>query len=108
MENTPDPAGGAGLNLTRATLNAILKYPWLRAESGSHHDKWGAYRADEDRFNWARSGWGHELRSLEAELMDWADDVTYAVHDLEDFYRAGLIPVHLLSHSAERERFLDG
>ena len=107
MENTQASGDGAGLNLTRATLNAILKYPWLRTESGPHHDKWGAYRVDEDRFDWARSGRDDELRSLEAELMDWADDVTYAVHDLEDFYRAGLIPVHLLSHSAERARFLE-
>ena len=28
--------------------------------------------------------------------MDWADDVTYAVHDLEDFYRANLIPLPTL------------
>lgn len=105
-ENTPEAADGAGLNLTRATLNAILKYPWLRAESGPQHDKWGAYRADEDQFRWARSGVDVGVRSLEAELMDWADDVTYAVHDLEDFYRAGLIPIHVLSQPAERDRFL--
>lgn len=39
--------------------------------------------------------------------MDWADDVTYAVHDLEDSYRAGLIPIHLLRRPAEWGRFIE-
>ena len=113
-DNQADPDdrgrfGDAGLNLTRATLNAILKYPWLRAKSGEHHRKWGAYRADTDRLLWARAGWPGEHPSLKAELMNWADDVTYAVHDLEDFYRAGLIliPIHRLLHRTEQDRFID-
>lgn len=97
----------AGLNLTRATLNAVLKYPWLRADSGDHYEKWGAYVVDRDRFRWARRGWSDETLSLEAELMNWADDVTYAVHDLEDFYRAGLIPIHRLLRRPEQERFVE-
>ena len=42
--------------------------------------------------------------------MDWSDDVTYAVHDVEDFYRAGRIPLHLLSNNKddrERNAFYD-
>ncbi len=101
-------SGNAGLNLTRATLNALLKYPWHRDPSGRRHRKWGAYRVDKDRFDWARVGWDDGVLSLEAELMNWADDVTYAVHDLEDFYRAGLIPIHRLVSPAEQERLLAG
>jgi dGTPase len=45
---------------------------------------------------------------LEAEIMDWSDDVAYAVHDMEDFFRAGLIPLdRLASDRHERERFLE-
>lgn len=103
----------AGLNLTRATLNAILKYPWYRGEAEERPTKWSAYRADAELFMWVRqmngaspAGSPEQRRSLEAELMDWADDVTYAVHDLEDFYRAGLIPIHRLRAGTELDRFI--
>jgi dGTPase len=102
--------GIAGLDLTRATLRAILKYPWLRG-GGKDSDKWGVYDSDLTYLEWAKANYREDLnRSVEAELMDWADDVAYAVHDVEDFYRAGLIPLDRLStdvDSEERERFLD-
>lgn len=84
-----------GLDLTRATLNAILKYPWMRGRD--HPRKWGAYPSEADDFHFARdhAGLSGADRTLEAEIMDWADDITYAVHDVEDFYRAGLIPLGL-------------
>jgi dGTPase len=99
-----------GLNLTRRTQNGMLKYPWLREEVEGRETKWGAYNdSDKKAFEWTRIGFPYAVRSLEACLMDWADDVTYAVHDMEDFYRAGLIPLELLSarHSPELDRFKD-
>lgn len=91
-----------GLNLTRATLRATLKYPWLRRPESN---KRGAYRSEATVLEWAvNGGAASERRSLEAEIMDWADDVTYAVHDMSDFYRAGLIPLEQLAGRSESER----
>lgn len=84
-----------GLDLTRATLAATLKYPWFRNEAPSPkaQEKWGAYRDDNEAFLFATDGVPPKQKTIEAEIMDRADDITYAVHDLEDFYRAGLIPL---------------
>ena len=100
-----------GLNLTRATLNATLKYPWLRAKIPPVRDrKWGAYASESKEFEWVRKHDEAEgLKSVEAEIMDLADDIAYAVHDVEDFYRAGQIPLdRLRSDEEEIDKFLDG
>ncbi len=98
-----------GLDLTRATLAAILKYPWMRGQNPAKPDKWGAYSSERKDFDFAI-----ELcpspkdRTIEASLMDWADDITYSVHDVEDFYRAGRLPLHLLAdrrYDKERKGF---
>jgi dGTPase len=95
-----------GLNLTRRTLDGLLKYPWLRnADHTERSRKFGAYRADEHAFSWVREARTPERRSPAAAVMDWADDLTYAVHDMEDFFRAGLIPLdRLCTSEIERER----
>jgi dGTPase len=85
-----------GLNLTRASLNAVLKYPWLPG-AGSRPDKYGAYRSDSAAFDFAREGATGPEKSLEAAIMDLADSITYSVHDLFDFYQAGLVPLWELS-----------
>src|SRR6185369_6533256 len=83
-----------GLNLTRATLNAILKYPWKRGTGGDRREKkWSVYETEDREFDFARDfdflQPGDNRKSAEAEIMDWADDIAYSVHDIEDFYRVG-------------------
>jgi dGTPase len=94
---------GAGLNLTRATLDATLKYPWLGpGEDTSSAGKYGAYGDDAAVFSWIRAGAPSERPCLEAQVMDWADDVAYSVHDLEDGLHAGLVTLAALRDAAER------
>lgn len=82
--------GHPGLDLTRRTLDAILKYPWQVQDSALK--KWGAYHTEDEDFAFARAGKrDSETQSLEAQVMDWADDIAYAVHDTEDLVRAGLV-----------------
>ncbi|MGF1587732.1 MAG: deoxyguanosinetriphosphate triphosphohydrolase family protein [Pleurocapsa sp.] len=97
-----------GLNLTRATLNAVLKYPWLRSpdSTSKRHHKFSIYNLDHEAFLFARLEPG-DSQSIEASIMDFADDITYSVHDLEDFYLAGLIPLELLATDwDELDRFI--
>ncbi|HEY2222276.1 deoxyguanosinetriphosphate triphosphohydrolase [Actinomycetospora sp.] len=87
-----------GLNLTRATLDACMKYPWPR-RAGIR--KFGVYDDDVEVFAWVRAGLSAaraDVPCLEAQTMDWADDVAYSVHDVEDAILAGRIDPDRLAH----------
>ena len=103
-----------GLDLTRETLDSMLKYPWKHRPkdpepSGKRETKWGYYQDDKDAFFFARKHWPEERKdgipekSFGAEVMDWADDLTYAVHDVDDFFRAGLVPLDRLRSQDDAE-----
>ena len=89
---------GAGLNLTRAALDAATKYPWPRRVGTT---KFGVYDDDLPVFGWLREGVEGERRCLESQVMDWADDVAYSVHDLEDGIVAGLVRPAVLADPDE-------
>jgi dGTPase len=90
---------GAGLNLTRAALDAATKYPWPRRPG---LQKFGAYDDDLAVFAWLREGAPGERQSFETQVMDWADDVAYSVHDLEDGIVTGLVDLARLRDRSER------
>ena len=92
---------GAGLNLTRASLDATCKYPWPRQDGVR---KFGVYPDDAPVFAWLRQGAPPGARKcLEAQVMDWADDVAYSVHDVEDGIHGGYLTLRpLLDDPDER------
>jgi dGTPase len=109
---TDEEGPSAALNLTRATLAAMLKYPWIRSDQprGMPRRKWSAYDSERGILEWATCDiatrgaeiYGREKserRSIAAQVVDWADDITYAVHDVEDFFRIGAIPLDQLRRS---------
>ncbi len=106
-----------GLNLTAATRAAILKYPWTRRTHPSPHPrfmdppprgaaappddpdggslKFGAYSTEVDDVLQARAPFAGRVedwqQTVEASVMDTADDIAYAIHDLEDVHRVGVL-----------------
>jgi dGTPase len=98
-----------GLNWTRQSLDSVLKYPWGFGENPQYPKKWGFYDSEREIFDWVRRGLPKLQRSLGAEIIDWADDITYAIHDLLDFFRSGKIPIdRLRTDRIEYLRFFNG
>ncbi len=106
-----DGGGGpAGLNLTRASLDAACKYPWPAADAplihGHRTSKFGAYEDDLPVFRWLRDGAPAGHSCIEAQVMDLADDISYSVHDVEDAIVAGHFQLRWLDNPDQRNRVI--
>lgn len=92
-----------GLNLTRACVDAAIKYPWTRGQGPDPTSvKFGAYADDLDIYSWARQGAMPGRQCFEAQVMDLADDIAYSVHDIEDAITGRTIDLERLADPMER------
>lgn len=110
---TLDASGrSVGLNLTRASLDAVAKYPWARGEGpggpeGKSARKYCCYDDDREVFAWMRAGAPALRRCLEAQVMDFSDDVGYSVHDVEDAIALGKMDPATLRSAAESQAVVE-
>ncbi len=98
-----------GLKLSTATLLAMVKYPWLKqANSAGKSSKYNAYgnsfsiHRENSRLTefygdgmifkklYEVAHWRKDERTIEAEIMNYADDIAYSIQDIYDFYKAGI------------------
>ncbi len=105
--------GQEGMNPSRALLDSVLKYKTLQAETP---DAKNHYLYDDQEkfldFTLAGNAFPAELtpgaarngfRSIECQIMDWADDTAYSINDVADGIRAGFISVQALERWASEQ-----
>jgi len=93
--------GRVGMNPTRALLDGVLKYKTLRAETPAAKNHY-LYDDQERWLDFTMGGQAFPIeltpgkerngfKSIECQIMDWADDTAYSLNDLADGIHAGFI-----------------
>lgn len=103
----------AGVNLTRAALDAAVKYPWTYAEAIQDNPsgrgvKFCVYPDDEPVFRWLKTGAPPRVKPMECQVMDLADDIAYSVHDVEDAIATGAFNPIVLADPRVLDRIIEG
>ncbi|WP_018296039.1 deoxyguanosinetriphosphate triphosphohydrolase [Corynebacterium lubricantis] len=97
-----------GLNLTRAALDAACKYPWTATNpDGTKNSKYSSYDEDAEILAWVRQGHTNDRPPMEAQVMDFSDDIAYSVHDVEDGIISGRISLNVLWDLVELANLAD-
>jgi dGTPase len=107
----------AGMDPTRAFLDGILKYKslWseLKSTTGISPEHHFIYDDQQAHLDWAMGGHDFPLelppgaardkfKSIECQIMDWADDTAYSLNDLSDSVRAGFLNIEKIEAWAEQ------
>ncbi len=88
-----------GLDLTRATLDGLVKYP--RLYDISDDSAKFTYAEDRELLAWIKEG--NAVTSsvpLESQIADWADQMAYSVNDIEDSLKSGILEPSALKNRA--------
>jgi dGTPase len=100
-----------GMNPTRAFVDGIMKYKRLfceQPEATNHfiYDEQSDFRNFVYReVDWREIDDLNHFRSVECEIMDWADDTAYCLNDLVDSINAGFMRIERVQRWAERKNF---
>jgi dGTPase len=98
-----------GMNPTRAFIDGILKYKRLFREEPEAPNQ---FIYDEQEYlrafvlgdvDASEIGDLNHFRSLECEIMDWADDTAYCLNDLVDSMNAGFLRFERVKRWAEQQ-----
>lgn len=106
-----------GMNPTRAFLDGVLKYKslWteMKSSTGKIPEHHFIYDSQHGFLDWAMGGNDFPLeltpgntrdkfKSIECQVMDWADDTAYSLNDLSDSVRAGFLTIEKIEAWAEK------
>jgi len=106
----------SGMNPTRAFVDGVLKYKtlWseLRTEDQAPENHY-IYDHQAGDLDWAMGGVDFPIeltpgkkrdgfKSIECQVMDWADDTAYSLNDLADSVRAGFLSIARIERWAEK------
>ncbi|MEJ1971515.1 MAG: dNTP triphosphohydrolase [Lacunisphaera sp.] len=107
-------SGVKGMQPTRALLDGVLKYKKLYTEFAAPPLNHFIYDSQAPVREWVFGGGRipgalmrgdalNEFKSVECQIMDWADDAAYSLNDIVDGVRAGFLTVERVERWAGGE-----